>query len=361
MGYKEKTMRKFRLNQRRVAIICAVILVGLSTVTVLRQKGVLFDAKQNDSANTHVEPAKKTNTAAPQPKQKVEPATDRTQNSPVPQAKPEASAMPASEKKTDEPQLKQPKQTIETKQPAASTTAPTAEQKQAAQADGKKSAEKTSEKTADTGAAKKSSDAFTYTASAGSSYTLFAREAISSVVANQQLQASTTQTLQAEVELTNNAGSPLLNVGQAVTISRADVIAALQHTGVKAATQNASTNSAAESRESDKSKENAPAKNTQQTQAATTSADYNATASPGDSYTFHARTAIAKYLQTNKRTLSPEQRVAAESYVTVAAGSPSLEIGQTVTITTKTIADAVSRASSLSTDEQAAWAQWATL
>jgi hypothetical protein len=212
-----------------------------------------------------------------------------------------------------------------------------------------------------TGAAKKSSDAFTYTASAGSSYTLFAREAISSVVANQQLQASTTQTLQAEVELTNNAGSPLLNVGQAVTISRADVIAALQHTGVKAATQNASTNSAAESRESDKSKENAPAKNTQQTQAATTSADYNATASPGDSYTFHARTAIAKYLQTNKRTLSPEQRVAAESYVTVAAGSPSLEIGQTVTITTKTIADAVSRASSLSTDEQAAWAQWATL
>ena len=99
-------MRKFRLNQRRVAIICAVILVGLSTVTVLRQKGVLFDAKQNDSANTHVEPAKKTNTAAPQPKQKVEPATDKTQNSPVPQAKPEASAMPASEKKTDEPQLK---------------------------------------------------------------------------------------------------------------------------------------------------------------------------------------------------------------------------------------------------------------
>ena len=354
-------MRKFRLNQRRVAIICAVILVGLSTVTVLRQKGVLFDTKQNDSANTHVEPAKKTNTAAPQPKQKVEPATDKTQNSPVPQAKPEASAMPASEKKTDEPQLKQPKQTIETKQPAASTTAPTAEQKQAEQADGKKSAEKTSEKTADTGAAKKSSDAFTYTASAGISYTLFAREAVSSVVANQQLQASTTQTLQAEVELTNNAGSPLLDIGQAVTISRADVIAALQHTGVKAATQNASTDSATQSHESDKSKENTPAKNTQQTQATTTSVDYSATASPGDSYTLHARAAIAKYLQENKRTLSPEQRVAAESYVTVAAGSPSLEIGQTVTITTKTIADAVSQASSLSTDEQAAWAQWATL
>ena len=354
-------MRKFRLNQRRVAIICAVILVGLSTVTVLRQKGVLFSTGQNSSANAHAEPAKKRAAAEPQPKKKVEPATGKAQNSPVPQVKPEASAMPASEKKTDEPQLKQPKQTIETKQPAASTTAPTAEQKQAEQADGKKSAEKTSEKTADTGVAKKPSDTFTYTASAGSSYTLFAREAVSSVVSNQQLQASTTQTLQAEVELTNNAGSPLLDIGQAVAISRADVIAALQHTGVKAATQNASTDSAAQSHESDKSKENTPAKNTQQTQTTTTSADYNATASPGDSYTFHARTAIAKYLQENKRTLSPEQRVAAESYVTVAAGSPSLEIGQTVTITTKTIADAVSRASSLSTDEQAAWAQWATL
>ena len=125
--------------------------------------------------------------------------------------------------------------------------------------------------------------------------------------------------------------------------------------------QNASTTSVAQSRESDKSRENnAPAKNTQQTQTATTSADYSATASPGDSYTFHARTAIAKYLQTNKQTLSPEQRIAAESYVTVAAGSPSLEIGQTVAITAKTIADAVSRASSLSTDEQAAWAQWVT-
>ena len=355
-------MRKFRLNQRRVAIICAVILVGLSTVTVLRQKGVLFDAKQNDSANTHVEPAKKTNTAAPQPKQKVEPATDKAQNSPVPQVKPEASAMPASEKKTDEPQLKQPKQTIETKQPAASTTAPTAEQKQAEQADGKKSAEKTSEKTADTGAAKKSSDAFTYTASAGSSYTLFAREAVSSVVANQQLQASTTQTLQAEVELTNNAGSPLLDIGQAVTISRADVIAALQHAGVKIDAQNASTASVAQSRESDKSRENnAPAKNTQQTQATPASADYSATANPGDSYTLHARAAIAKYLQANKQALSPEQCAAAESYIVSAAGAPALEVGQTVVINAKTIADAVARASSLSASEQAAWSQWAAL
>lgn len=360
MGYKEKTMRKFRLNQRRVAIICAVILVGLSTVTVLRQKGVLFDTKRNDSANTHVEPAKKNSTAAPQPKQKVEPATDKTQNSPVSQAKPEASATPASEKKTNEPQIKQPKQTIETKQPTASTTAPTAEQKQTAQTDSKKSVEKTSEKTADTGATKKPSDTFTYTASAGSSYTLFAREAVSSVVANQQLQASTAQTLQAEVELTNNAGSPLLDVGQAVTISRADVIAALQHTGVKATTQNASTDSAAQSRESDKSKENTPAKNTQQTQATTTDADYNATANPGDSYTFHARTAIAKYLQANKQALSPEQRAAAESYIVSAAGAPSLEVGQTVVINLKTIADAVARASSLSASEQAAWSQWAT-
>ena len=334
-------MRKFRLNQRRVAIICAVILVGLSTVTVLRQKGVLFSTGQNSSANAHAEPAKKRAAAEPQPKKKVEPATGETQNSPVLQAKPEASVTPASEKKASEPQPEQPKQAAETKQSTANTTAPAAKQTQTAQADNKP-VEKTSEKTTDTNTAKETGDTFAYTASAGSSYTLFAREAVSSVVANQQLQASTVQTLQAEVELANNAGSPLLDVGQAVTISRADVIAALQHAGVKIDAQ----------KTQDSHGSNA--------QAATASADYSAVANPGDSYTLHARAAIAKYLQANKQALSPEQRAAAESYVAAAAGAPSLEVGQTVVINSKTIADAVARASSLSTSEQAAWSQWAT-
>ncbi len=334
-------MRKFRLNQRRVAIICAVILVGLSTVTVLRQKGVLFGAGQNGSANAHAEPAKKRAAADPQPKKKVEPATGKTQNSPVLQAKPETSVAPASEKKASEPQPKQPKQAAETKQSTANTTAPAAKQTQTAQADNKP-VEKTSEKTADTSAAKEAGDTFAYTASAGSSYTLFAREAVSSVVANQQLQASTAQTLQAEVELANNAGSPLLDVGQAVTISRADVVAALQHAGVKIDAQKT---------------QDSHGSNPQATAA---SADYNAAANPGDSYTLHARAAIAKYLQANKQALSPEQRAAAESYIVSAAGAPSLEVGQTVVINAKTIADAVARASALSASEQAAWSQWAT-
>lgn len=335
-------MRKFRLNQRRVAIICAVILVGLSTVTVLRQKGVLFSAGQNGNANAHAEPAKKRAAAEPQPKKKVEPAASKTQNSPVLQAKPEASVAPASEKKASEPQPEQPKQAAETKQPTANTTAPAAKQTQTAQADNKP-VEKTSEKTTDTNTAKETGDTFAYTASAGSSYTLFAREAVSSVVANQQLQASTTQTLQAEVELTNNAGSPLLDIGQAVTISRADVIAALQHAGVKIDAQ----------KTQDSHGSNA--------QAAAASADYSAAANPGDSYTLHARAAIAKYLQANKQALSPEQRAAAESYIVSAAGAPSLEVGQTVVINSKTIADAVARASALSVSEQAAWSQWAAL
>lgn len=328
-------MRKFRLNQRRVAIICAVILVGLSTVTVLRQKGVLFSTGQNSSANAHAEPAKKRAAAETQPKKKVEPATGKTQNSPVLQAKPEASVAPASEKKASEPQPEQPKQAAETKQ----STAPAAEQTQTAQADNKKPAEKTT----DTNAVKETGDTFVYTASAGSSYTLFAREAVSSVVANQQLQASTAQTLQAEVELANNAGSPLLDVGQAVTISRADVVAALQHAGVKIDAQKT---------------QDSHGSNPQATAA---SADYNAAANPGDSYTLHARAAIAKYLQANKQALSPEQRAAAESYIVSAAGAPALEVGQTVVINSKTIADAVARASSLSASEQAAWSQWAAL
>ena len=334
-------MRKFRLNQRRVAMICAVILVGLSTVTVLRQKGVLFSTGQNSSANAHAEPAKKRAAAEPQPKKKVEPATGKTQNSPVLQAKPEASVAPASEKKASEPQPEQPKQAAETKQSTANITAPAAKQTQTAQADNKP-VEKTSEKTTDTNTAKETGDTFAYTASAGSSYTLFAREAVSSVVANQQLQASTAQTLQAEVELANNAGSPLLDVGQAVTISRADVIAALQHAGVKIDAQ----------KTQDSHGSNA--------QAAAASADYSAAANPGDSYTLHARAAIAKYLQANKQALSPEQRAAAESYIVSAAGAPALEVGQTVVINSKTIADAVARASSLSASEQAAWSQWAT-
>lgn len=335
-------MRKFRLNQRRVAIICAVILVGLSTVTVLRQKGVLFSAGQNGSANAHAEPTKKRAAAEPQPKKKVEPATGETQNSPVLQAKPEASVAPASEKKASEPQPEQPKQAAETKQSTANTTAPAAKQTQTAQADNKP-VEKTSEKTTDTNTAKETGDTFAYTASAGSSYTLFAREAVSSVVANQQLQASTAQTLQAEVELANNAGSPLLDVGQAVTISRADVIAALQHASVKIDTQKTQDSHGSNS------------------QAAAASADYSAAANPGDSYTLHARAAIAKYLQANKQALSPEQRAAAESYIVSAAGAPSLEVGQTVVINAKTIADAVARASALSASEQAAWSQWAAL
>ena len=333
-------MRKFRLNQRRVAIICAVILVGLSTVTVLRQKGVLFSAGQNGSANAHAEPAKKRATTEPQPKKKVESATGKTQNSPVLQAKPETSVASASEKKASEPQPEQSKQAAETKQPTASTTAPAAKQTQTAQTDSKP-VEKTSEKTTDTNTAKETGDTFAYTASAGSSYTLFAREAVSSVVANQQLQVSTAQTLQAEVELTNNAGSPLLDVGQAVTISRADVIAALQHAGVKIDAQ----------KTQDSHGSNA--------QAAAASADYSAAANPGDSYTLHARAAIAKYLQANKQALSPEQRAAAESYIVSAAGAPALEVGQTVVINSKTIADAVTRASSLSASEQATWSQWA--
>ena len=327
-------MRKFRLNQRRVAIICAVILVGLSMVTVLRQKGVLFSAGQNSSANAHAEPAKKRTAAEPQPKKKVEPATGKTQNSPVLQAKPEASVAPASEKKASEPQPEQPKQAAEKKQP----TTPAVEQTQTAQADNKKPAEKTT----DTNAAKETGDTFVYTTSAGSSYTLFAREAVSSVVTNQQLQASTAQTLQAEVELANNAGSPLLDVGQAVTISRADVIAALQHAGVKIDAQKTQDSHGSNP------------------QAAAASADYSAAANPGDSYTLHARAAIAKYLQANKQALSPEQRAAAESYIVSAAGAPALEIGQTVVINSKTIADAVTRASSLSASERAAWSQWAT-
>jgi len=177
---------------------------------VLRQKGVLFSAGQNGSANVHAEPAKKRATTEPQPKKKVEPAASKTQNSPVLQAKPETSVAPASEKKASEPQPEQPKQAAETKQ----STTPAVEQTQTAQADNKKPAEKTT----DTNAAKKTGDTFAYTASAGSSYTLFAREAVSSVVANQQLQHDVTGLVAEPEELLAVALSRVAGAGRCLSI-----------------------------------------------------------------------------------------------------------------------------------------------
>ena len=126
---------------------------------------------------------------------------------------------------------------------------------------------------------------------------------------------------------------------QTVAISRADVETAIKNTAPATTAQRAA----------DANKSSA---------AAPKAENYSAVASPGDSYTSHARAAIAKHLQGNKQTLSAEQAVAAESYIVTAAGSPLLEVGQTVTVDAATVSAAVTKASALSASEQAAWAEW---
>ena len=307
-------MRKFQLNQRRVAIVCAVILVGLSTVTVLKQRGLFDTARGSDVSARADSTAKKT-----------EPTTAQT--TPVDQtANKAADASTQQTKQQSEQKTEQP----------AEQTAKTKPAEQTAKLEQTKPAEQPANTAAST---EKSSETLTYTAQTGDSYTSFAREAVASVAAKQNVSLDSAQALQAEVELVNNAGSPLLDIGQTVAISRAAVETAIKNAAPATAAQ--------------------PAADANKSSAAPAKAEnYSAVASPGDSYTSHARAAVAKYLQNNKQTLSAEQTVAAESYIVTAAGSPLLEVGQTVTIDAATVSTAVTKASALSASEQAAWAEW---
>lgn len=306
-------MRKFQLNQRRVAIVCAVILVGLSTVTVLKQRG-LFDAARGSGVSARAESTAK----------KTESTT--TQTAPVDQTTNKAADTSTQQTK------QQPEQ--KTEQSVESTT----KTEQPAKTEQAKPAEQPANTTTST---EKSSDTLTYTAQAGDSYTSFAREAVASVAAKQNVSLDSAQALHAEVELVNSAGSPLLDIGQTVAISRADVETAIKNTAPATTAQRAA----------DANKSSA---------ASPKAENYSAVASPGDSYTSHARAAVTKYLQSNKQTLSAEQAVAAESYIVTTAGSPLLEVGQTVTVDATTVSAAVTKASALSAGEQAAWAEWAS-
>lgn len=263
-------MRKIKLNQRRIAAVCATVLIGLSTVTILRQQGI-FDGDQQKNA-----PA----TGTPD-----QPPTDNIPSIDGP------SSHEDQPKTSDTPTTSSP-----------STTA---------------------------------GSPFSYTAQAGSSYTEFARQAIASYVETQKVTLTDAQALQAEITLANNAGTPMLEIGQRVTIAQSDISTALRQIGVAQTKNNPTPNPSAKG-------------------------DYTATAAAGDSFTLHARAAITASINDHKQALSPAQRIAAESYIVAEAGAPQLEVGQTVTITTATITNAVTRAAALSASEQATWNAWAT-
>lgn len=79
------------------------------------------------------------------------------------------------------------------------------------------------------------------------------------------------------------------------------------------------------------------------------------TAKAGDSYTKMARKAVQDYDKAADSGLSRAQVVAAETFLTVGADSPYLEVGQKVNFDSATVAKAVKKAQALNANQVAAW------
>lgn len=88
---------------------------------------------------------------------------------------------------------------------------------------------------------------------------------------------------------------------------------------------------------------------------AASSTPYNYTAQAGDSYSVLARKAVQTYGINEKVQLTPAQIVAAETQLTVNAGSIELNEGQTVVLDKAAVKAAVDAAKKLDTDTLAAW------
>jgi hypothetical protein len=94
---------------------------------------------------------------------------------------------------------------------------------------------------------------------------------------------------------------------------------------------------------------------TKEADKAANGAVYNYTAQAGDSYTVLARKAVQTYGANEKVQLTSAQIVAAETQLTVNAGSIELNEGQTVAIAKSAVKTAVDSAKKLGADVLAAW------
>ena len=88
----------------------------------------------------------------------------------------------------------------------------------------------------------------------------------------------------------------------------------------------------------------------------TDTAVYTYVAQPGDSYTLMARKAIQTYGIKNKSKLSRAKIIAAETWLTQAAGSPALNLAEKVQIKESSVKDTVDKALKITAAEEAAWA-----
>ena len=275
-------MRKIRFSQKQFALLCAVVLIVVSVVAMVRQSGWMSDAQRQLDGNTTKTEPKKTDTA-----DKVD------QKDTV--KKDDSNAQPVT--KEEQPETKVTPQ-----------------------------------------------DSYVYTAKSGDSYTALARDAIAQYAKAKDIEVTAAQQLQAEVELANAAGAPLLEIGQAVSITKDAVAQALQVAGAVAAT------SATEQKQTI-----APTADTSNG----TVKDYSVQAKAGDSYMLLARSAVTKHIKDNKLALTGAQRIAAETTLGVAAGLPAVEVGENVTFTKTALQQAVDAAKGLSIEQQAVWAPYA--
>ena len=278
-------MRKIRFSQKQFALLCAVVLVVVSVVSMVRQSGWMSDAQRELGENTTKTEPQKTDTAD----------------------KAETVEQKDTAKKDD------------------SNTQPAAKEEQ-------------------TEAKVTPQDSYAYTAKSGDSYTALARDAIAQYAKAKEIEVTAAQQLQAEVELVNAAGAPLLDIGQSVSITKDVVARALQAAGAVAAT------SATEQKQT-----TTPTADTNNG----TAKDYSVQAKAGDSYMLLARSAVTKHMKDNKIALTGAQRIAAETTLGVAAGLPELEIGENVTFTKTALQQAVDAAKGLSIEQQAVWAPYA--
>lgn len=185
--------------------------------------------------------------------------------------------------------------------------------------------------------------AYSYTANPGDSYTAMARDAVKKYIEANKLKATPEQLLNAEVSLANEAGSPMLEVGQPVNIARDTVASAMQNAGVAVAAAPQQTATEKPDNKPDTKPDN----------------QYTAVAENGDSYITIARKAIQQHIETRKQPLSEVQRIAAETKLAEDASWPEIQAGQAVTINDTALRDAVAFATSLDADSRNAWQQYA--
>lgn len=175
---------------------------------------------------------------------------------------------------------------------------------------------------------------YTYTAVLGDSYTALARDAINKYSTENNIKITDDQVLATEVQLANEAGSPMLDVGQTVSIPQSSLSSVIPKN------------------------ESAVVGNVSQDKDKVDTKNFEATAKIGDSFVSLAREAIKEYSDSNETSLTEAQKIAAETFLAQAENWPSLEQSQKVIIETSTISSAVSNAKALSIKDLEAWQQF---